>query len=315
LALDAKILILSDGKMGDLAQCRGVAHALTDAENIREHVVKLRGFWALPLPMMPVAPLERTGEIFEEPLPNMVIASGRRTVPHMRALAGMENGPFTVFLKDPRHSRQKLDVIWAPEHDGLNGDNIISTLTSPHAVSQDDLETGKLAAIIELGLDGPAAGVVLGGNSGQVKWTESSAGDFAGALKRLPSGERAVVVGSRRTPDVLIDAVEKALPDAIWPERLNIQQPYLKTLSAADRLIVTGDSHNMVSEALATGAPVHVFRPPGLQRKLQRFLDALEEAALAGDLSEGFERVKQKPLDATPTIAAEIERRYRLKRP
>ncbi|MGI9355975.1 MAG: mitochondrial fission ELM1 family protein [Rhizobiaceae bacterium] len=313
MALDVKILILSDGKTGDLVQCRGVARSMTGAANIREHVVKPRGFWALPLPMMPVAPLERRSEIFDEPLPDIVIASGRRTVPHMRVFAAIERGPFTVILKDPRQSRGEVDVIWAPVHDGLKGENVFSTLTAPHTISKDTLDTVAPAALIELEINGHAAGVILGGDSGQVKWTADVSARFADALRSLPADETPVVVTSRRTPDVLRDAVEAALPTAIWPERGGLEQPYLKTLAAADRLIITGDSHNMVSEALATGAAVHVFRPPGLNRKLERFLDALEVQKLVGNMANGFDRGRQEPLDATPEIAAEFERRYLLK--
>lgn len=314
MALDAKVLILSDGKMGDLAQCRGVAHALTEAENISEHVVKPRGFWALPLPMMPVAPLERRSEIFDAPLPDIVIASGRRTVPHLRAFAQMDDGPFTVFLKDPRHSHSKIDVIWAPEHDGLRGKNVFSTVTAPHTISRSALDTMAPASLIELGINGHAAGIILGGDSGRVRWTPDASARFADALKSLPEGETPVVVASRRTPDVLRVAVEGALPNAVWPERGGFEQPYLKTLAVADRLIATGDSHNMVSEALATGATVHVFRPPGLHRKLVLFLDTLQNAGLVADATEGFENSPHKPIDATPEIAAEIKRRYCLTR-
>ncbi len=313
MALDATVLILTDGKMGDLSQCRGIARALAEIDNITERKVDPKGVWALPLPMVPVAREDRESGLFDEPVPDIVIASGRRTVPYLRAFAKMKNGPFTIFLKDPRHSRSAFDFIWAPDHDALRAPNVLSTSTAPHTLSKDVLAMTAPAAVIELGFVSQAVGIILGGDSGPVKWDKVSASAFASLLEGLPDAEKPIIVSSRRTPDVLRESVEAVLPEAVWPERSGIEQPYLKTLSVADRLIVTGDSHNMVSEALATGAAVHVHRPPGLHRKLEAFLDMLEVQGLICDLKAGFERGRQPPVDATPQIAAEAKRRFLLK--
>ena len=86
--------------------------------------------------------------------------------------------------------------------------------------------------------------------------------------------------------------------------------PYRQILSWCDRLIVTGDSHNMVSEALATGRPVGVFRPAGLSKKLCYFLDRLEAEGLVADMDGGFGKIEARTVDATPKIAAEVKRRF-----
>ena len=43
-----KILILTDGKIGDLVQCRGVASTLTEPELVSEVVVEPNWLTALP---------------------------------------------------------------------------------------------------------------------------------------------------------------------------------------------------------------------------------------------------------------------------
>src|SRR3546814_7758781 len=50
--------------------------------------------------------------------------------------------------------------------------------------------------------------------------------------------------------------------------------PYLGFLGFADAVVVTSDSVNMVSEAAATGKPVHVFHLDGGSGKFTRFHDA-----------------------------------------
>ncbi len=109
---------------------------------------------------------------------------------------------------------------------------------------------------------------------------------------------------SRRTPPVLRNAVRSALPEA-W---FDIDgSAYLAILANADRLIVTGDSHNMVSEALATGAPVYVHRPPKLQRKLHAFLDAMEQHDAIRPLTASLITFVGKRIDASAEIAERIK--------
>ena len=55
----------------------------------------------------------------------------------------------------------------------------------------------------------------------------------------------------------------------------------------------------MVSEALAAGKPVHIFRPPGLHAKLTGFLNKLEDEGFVQDMSLGYERTEAKKLDST----------------
>ncbi|MDD9908113.1 MAG: mitochondrial fission ELM1 family protein [Ahrensia sp.] len=319
MTLDADILILSDGKMGDLAQCRGVAHHLAAPGRVREHVVKPTGFWALPVPFMPVAPLERRSSIFEAPLPDIVIASGRRTIAHMRAFSKMRERPFTVFLKDPRQGRNLFDFIWAPEHDELAGANVMTTLTSPHTLSSQRLMQVRAEVSERLSLSAPVTGIVLGGDTAGVQWTDSAAVQFALTAKNIVADSTPIVVSSRRTPDCLVSALDTAFPDAIWPERAGFEEPYLTTLAVSDGLIVTGDSHNMVSEALATSAAVYVFRPQGLRPKLSRFLDAALDQGHIVELSDamhaGSAASSREPLNATPAIAAEIEGRFLASQP
>ena len=71
----------------------------------------------------------------------------------------------------------------------------------------------------------------------------------------------------------------------------------------------------MMSEALATGAPVHFFRPPGLHAKLQWFLDTLESQQLAFNVEHGFSEAGSKPLNATVEIATEIQKKFDQFRP
>ncbi|MEP0940296.1 MAG: mitochondrial fission ELM1 family protein [Rhizobiaceae bacterium] len=309
------ILILTDGKIGDLVQCRGVASTLTDSDAITEVVVEPGWLTALPLPFMPLSPVDR-----QLPWMNtnadMVIASGRRTLPYLRELKKRRGVRcFMAFLKDPTLHHSTLDVIWAPEHDQLNKPNAFNTATSPHAITPAKLSDARRTAKSRYAnFTSPNVGLILGGNTKSVSWGQATRDNLATALQTLPTDTNVLVTASRRTPTELLDSVTGALADynsVLWTgEDGQGENPYLQMLSWCDRLIVTGDSHNMVSESLTGGRPVHVFRPDDLHPKMHRFLDGLEKTGLVQDVREGFDRQSGEKVDATPQICAEIMARY-----
>lgn len=318
------VLILTDGKIGDLAQCRGIAQQLTTPNSVTERVVKPGWLYALPLPGIRVQKDQRRGSaqsVFEPPAPDVILASGRRTLPYLREFRqhrGSAFKPLIIYLKDPRLGRGLTDFIWAPTHDGLSGTNMISTHTSPHGFDETTLTRAHAGAQQRFApFPGPFTGVILGGNSGSVKWNRKSAGDFAEIVREAARNGSVLVTASRRTPPVLMNAVKTALlenlsENSAWIWDGEGENPYLQILSHSDILLVTGDSHNMVSESLATGAPVYVYRPPRLQSKLHSFLNEMEKLrairnARPGHPLEPFSGVK---MDATAEIVAAIRTRY-----
>lgn len=304
---DLSALILTDGKMGDLAQCRGVALALR--ANTSEIVV-------MPSPAAALFKTMRADKQFHDQLaamqtaPDVVLASGRRALPYLKAVrAKWGDQTLSVFLKDPRTGAKTADLIWVPTHDKLRGDNVLVTDTSPHGHTQE--KRAEAAEILETRLaDMPLArpwlGVLLGGATKKVPYEDASIAAFLEALKLASAKAGAVLITpSRRTPHALIEAI-KTTHSNVWVWDGSGDNPYPGMLGACDAFLVTGDSHNMVSEALSTGRQVMVFRPAGLPAKFGRFLDQM---ATSGHISASMETDfahRQEPLDATPVIASRI---------
>jgi len=303
---------LTDGKIGDLVQCRGVASALTDLENISEMIVEPGWITSLPIPFMPLSAVDRQSPLLATGA-DIIIASGRRTVPYLRALKRRKGRRcFTVFLKDPKFNHAAIDVIWAPQHDQLSAPNAFSTTTSPHAITPQKLIEAQNTARERFDdFASPNAGLVLGGSAKSVDWSGATISRLSSVLQALPGDTGILITASRRTPEALLDSVQHALrayKTSLWTG--DGPNPYVEMLAWCDRIIVTGDSHNMVSEALTSGCPVHIFRPDGLHRKIHAFLDGLEQDGLVEDVSAGFERTSGQPLNATPDIAAVIKKRF-----
>lgn len=306
-----RVWVLTDGKIGDRVQCIGVAERLGLA--YEERVVSPNWLYTALMPFGPIPPADRPdrpGSPIEGPFPPLVIASGRRTVAYVRALrtaAGAQT--LTVFMKDPRTGSGAADLIWVPEHDRLRGPNVLTTPTAPHRLTPAALAAARADPPAPIGaLPGPRLGVVLGGLSGGVTWSAADIDVFVRRLIALADEAGSVMVTpSRRSPPALKAGVAAALagrPHWMWD--MEGENPYVAILGAADALLVTGDSHNMVGEALATAVPVHVHRPRGLARKLNGFLDDLMGRALILSDQEPLGRTPRAPIDTTGRIADAI---------
>lgn len=280
-------------------QCRGVAHRLTTEDgSVEERIIEHRPHHTLPV-LRPRPPQDvRDFEV--------VIASGRRAAPILCSIARLKGGPFTCFLKTPPFGHRSMDLIWVPTHDEYRARNVIVSMTGPHPMTDDVLAAERPGAARRFASPTNPIGVLLGGNSGSVSWTKEAARSFATQLKHLAGTRPVLITPSRRTPPVLLDAVGG---NGWWIWDGTGENPYRQILALCDTLVVTGDSHNMVSEAVSAAHEVHVFRPTGLAAKFQRFLDALDEAGAIRALDDGRPFSSGFLCDASAIIADEIRAR------
>ena len=309
--------LLTDGKIGDEVHCLSIAEALGIVYEMRRVAPRPPFVWLMPWgPIDPREAPDRPESPIAPPYPQLLIASGRRTVSYLRHVKRASEGrTFTVFLKDPRTGSPSADFIWAPEHDSLRADNVLVTLTSPHRISPDRLDAArktvppKIAALAH-----PRIAVPLGGNSGAFVYNARTNQRLAAAIRSICAAEPHacfMVTPSRRTPAATILAVREALagrPAIVWNGNGN--NPYLAFLAHADFIVAPADSINMVGEAVATGAAVYVFRPEGRGGKIDRFLASLERAGAIRELNGPLTAFRYDPIDATALIAKEVLRRF-----
>lgn len=321
------IWVLTDGKAGDLLPCKGVANKLASlmskdgvSANIQERTVKPSKPWVWLMPFGPIDPAEKNDKP-DSPLapkyPDVAIASGRRAVPYLKTLKRLAPNCVTVFIKDPRIGTSAADIIWVPSHDKLRGSNVLVSETGPHHIEQSDLNKRRAIPHKDLfSLPEPRLTVLLGGPSGQTKYTDTDIAVLRTHLANLARQAGSVIITtSRRTPESWLEQLSHIIsnrPSIVWTPNSAEPNPYIEFLAAADALVVTGDSHNMVGEALCTGAPVYVFTPQKLAPKLQSFTNALYAQKLAIPLGEtdgqALELTPQNPIDSSTIIIEEIRK-------
>ena len=310
--------IITDDKVGMMVQCRGVADALGLSYVHKQ--VSPTGLARVLSPWLPPRRSERFGDrgsAFAAPWPDIAIATGRLSIPYVRALRRLA-GPdtFTVVLQNPRTGLKTADVIWVPQHDRLRGANVITTLTAPHSFSRARLsQLRRTIPAAIAALPAPRVAVVLGGPSGSYRFTAADQRRLAGALASLAAlSVSFLITPSRRTPAALLEAVAEATrlrPRIVWNGEGD--NPYPSFLAHADLLVVTADSVNMTGEACATGRPVYVFRPTGGSSKFARFHDALLQYGATRALPDRVCRLTSwsyPPLNSACDIAVQIEQHW-----
>lgn len=297
-------------RRGNEVICEGVAAALGLAPQFKP--MRPRAPFRLIAPYGAPDPRDQPAP----PWPDICFGSGRIAVPYLRWVKRRSGGrTFAVFLQTPGAGRAEFDHIWAPAHDGLEGPNVVTTLLSPHPITATRLAAARaepkpaLAALAH-----PRAAIVLGGDSRKHRFT----GDDAEALARIVSdalaqGWSLMITPSRRTPAGLVArlrAAAGAFAGRVVFDEGDGVAPYADMLALADAVLTTADSVNMMGEAAATGAPVHVYEPGGHSRKTTALLDALVAQGAAVRWRGRFESFRPAPLDATAEIAESIARSY-----
>ena len=110
----------------------------------------------------------------------------------------------------------------------------------------------------------PDITVFVGGNSGPYLFDRRSASDLARLAQEMAieTGGSLLVTTSARTQREAYDALTSELtrPSKLhfWTKD-SIENPFFGFLGLADRVIVTGDSVSMMTEACFTGKPVYLY--------------------------------------------------------
>lgn len=311
---------LHDGKPGMASQALGLAEALNLP--VVEKRLAVRAPWRhLPpqLWLRPFAALSGKGDRLEPPWPDIVIGCGRNSVALARAVKRASGGDtFWAQVQDPHFARQMIDLMVAPAHDRADGANVMHTRGAVHGVTPEKLAVAAARfAHLLADLPRPLIAVLLGGSNRAYRITSERAQSFAAQLKAVvDQGHGLAITPSRRTDPEIVALLQRRLEGAkvyLWDG--TGENPYLGLLACADAVVVTADSVSMVSEAAATGKPVHVIDLAGGSAKFDRFHQAMRAAGITRPFSGTIEQWRYDPPDDTARAAAEIRRRFALRAP
>jgi mitochondrial fission protein ELM1 len=311
---------VTDGAAGNERQ----AHALAQAMQIEARTLRtgLRGPWAWFAPRLTAglrigvdADLRRR---LHEPWPALVIGCGRDGATLARWLRTASGGKtFTVQILDPRIDPKHFDLVVAPRHDALEGANVIQSLGALNPVDDAWLAQGLAHFPMLAQLPQPRAAVLIGGPRRGLDMSDAWFESFLAHVNALATrdGGSLMVSTSRRTPAAWRRlSRERLRADCVhfWNGPEDGDNPYQGYLAAADRIAVTPDSVNMLSEACATHAPVFALGGERLDGRPRGFLERLRETGRVRDADSGLEPFAVEPLRETARVADIVRERLDL---
>jgi hypothetical protein len=290
-AMTASVWIVSDGAAGNERQAEALANRLGDVR----HVLRVRPRWPwrwLAPRFAPTLNERRWLRPWPRPFPDIAVGAGRFGAAALLSIARAHPTTKTVQILDPRINPARFDAVTTPLHDALVGGNVVSTVGSLHAIDDAWLKRERIAHAPLSRLAAPRTVVLLGGPRRGVDIGRATLARLAETLARWRDTGSVALIASRRTPRAWLDALADAPADVRWAGPNDGPNPYRGALAWADRIIVSADSVNMQSEALATGKPVFSLCDGVPRGKLGRFHRELVESG------------RLRPLRSEPAIWA-----------
>ena len=292
--------ILSSGLIGCENQCLGVIERL----GIETEIKKIK-------PSMAVSVFAPYGTAFlnpqvREPWPDLVIAAGRKTIPYLRYIRRASKKECkTIYLQDPRIDSKEFDIVWAPEHDSIKGNNVIKTITSPNRVTNELLNYHHDKWLDKLSkFKGPFIGFLIGGKSKAYNFNDDECEKIIQALNFvIINGYTPLITLSRRSPKVLSDRIKNLLIDkeSLFYDGQG-DNPYFAILKASEIIITTPDSANMISEAINVPKPVYYIDIKSNSKRFNKFINTLVNSGHIRPFENNIDYFQNKKLDPTKEI-------------
>ncbi len=312
-------LVVTDGAAGNERQARALAAAMGLAPRVERVALAWPWSWLAPhlrLGAWRALPRDLRGAV-EAEKPALVIGCGRAAA-LASAVIRARTGAYAVQILDPRASPDAWDLIIAPAHDALVGDNVLTTIgalntITPARLAAAAIEYAELAALPQ-----PRTAVLFGGTTRAQRLDAAYVSDLLQRLARWRArdGGSFLATTSRRTPIGVAETLRaSATPvDRVYTGADEGPNPYLGFLAHADRIVVTPDSVNLVSEACATGKPVYCFVREPVRGKLAAFHRVLLDTNRLRLLDFEIPEWVPVPLRETQAVGEEVLRRYRAAR-
>ncbi|MFV3073312.1 mitochondrial fission ELM1 family protein [Niveispirillum fermenti] len=304
--------VVSDGRAGIENPCLGLAEALDLTPVVKR--VRLRTPWRQTTPYLPLpgiaAALAPGSDTLDTPWPDLLISSGRQAVALSMAAGRRSPRTVRVHIQNPGVPFDRFDLVSLPSHDRKKAPNLVESRGAIHRVTARKLARAAADfAPLAAGLARPLVAVMIGGSNRFYTLDEAMMTGLADQLATLvrDQGVGMMITTSRRTGagnEAILRRALTGLPVFLWDG--TGPNPYFGMLALADHLIVTSDSVAMVSEATATGKPVHVIDLAGNAEKFDRFHAMLRADGVTRPFTGRLETWTYTPLDDTARLAARV---------
>ena len=306
-----KALLLTEGMHGMISQVEGLAKAL-NAE-FSHKIVRLGFPWNLiPPKFTPISAIILKDEVYitDNESPDLIISCGRKSVIPSILLKKKNPKIFSIHIQNPKVNLKNFDIIVAPEHDGLNGINILPSKGAIHYIT--DLEIKGAKSYLNNKVNSQnIVSLILGGPNKYYNFNKMDLSKIFSKVRSnfINEGYKIIVIPSMRTPKTIIDLALKEFKEDGYVLSTVDKQAYLSALGIATYIIVTSDSTSMISEAAVSGKPIFVAQMKAKKNnyRFKKFYQLFKEMGIIRDLGDKVENWKYAKLNEAERIALIIK--------
>ena len=306
-----KGILLTQGMHGMISQVEGLAKALD--LDFTHHTVETNKFWKLFPPKLTPISQSVFKKINSEDF-DVIISCGRKSViPSIYLKKNSSKKITNIHIQDPKVNLDNFSYIVAPEHDGLNGENVFSTKGAIHYLTKKEISnhTNYLKDRLDIGKEYFL--LILGGPTKHYDYSDENVSNIFNLFNDLVNKNnlQGIIVPSMRTPKNIIELAKNSLGEKSLVIDTVDKKAYLSALSLAKYIAVTCDSTSMISEAAMTGKPIYVADIPAKKNdfRIKKFNKLFNQLNIIKKLENKLETWHYENLDETSRIAKQIKKK------
>lgn len=275
-----QVLLLSDGRPGHYSLAEGIVTAIARLRDVELRRLQVERPWWLPARVLSglvnagVAPevlLRRVHGVQPSRLgtPDLIVSAGGDTLAANVAAARL-TGASNIFYGSLRRYRPRdFTLVLTSYAEQAKGANRLMTL-KPSSLDPDEVGEGQKLPFRDPATPPRVAGVIVGGDSGTVKFSDADWADLFVFLTESADfwGTRWIVSNSPRTPDLVSGMLAGLAGNGGAVERfIDVRRSGPGTLgpllAQSEVILCTGDSSTMLSECVWMRRPVVAVTPRG----------------------------------------------------
>ena len=245
-----KIWAVTDGSKGMISQVIGLSNQIS--KDITEIKTDLIFPWNKIQPgFLPIYKWIFRNKFPKNNQPDIVISCGRKSVYFSLYCKKAFKDLINIHIQNPKISSKNFNFVISPNHDNINGSNIINSVGALHHINKNNKSTNQNLVTC-----------IIGGDNQHYYFDNKEANKLCNKLLEIKKNQNDLelnIVTSRRTSDTVKKILIKKLKNIskIWTgEGVN---PYIESIKKSSFFIVTSDSTSMISEAAVSGTPIYVF--------------------------------------------------------
>ena len=244
-----KIWAVTDGSKGMISQVMGLSNQIS--KNITEIKTDLIFPWNKIQPgFLPIYKWIFRNKFPKNNQPDIVISCGRKSVYFSLYCKKVFKDLINIHIQNPKISSKNFNFVISPNHDNINGSNIINSVGALHHINKYNKSINQNLVTC-----------IIGGDNQHYYFDNKEANKLCNKLLEIKKNQNDLelnIVTSRRTSNIVKKILIEKLKNfaKIWIG--DGKNPYIESIQKSSYFIVTSDSTSMISEAAISGKPIYV---------------------------------------------------------